>query len=211
MALKWELSIWVRVDLGVMAIKQYSTFSKVPALLSDTVYCRTQKTHWGSLTLLHWWRQHILQPQRTGQINIWVYIDIYKSEVYIYILFIKIFIREIFPRREFKDTVYLYIAFLYIYLLQPDELPMHFEEICQAKIWSVLLCTWTDLYLSIHFFFWNFSVQVNISFFMLIKSLRDQSIGHNDIQSRLNQREKTYQSSSSNLSTETISWILLWI
>ena len=44
------LPLWARVDLETMAMKEYSTFPKAPALLEphhQIVQCHIQDTRWG--------------------------------------------------------------------------------------------------------------------------------------------------------------------
>ena len=68
------LTLRVRVDLGAMAVKEYSTFPKAPALLEphhQIVLNYIQDTLWGSVTPLHRSSRGILQPQLTGQGPLW--------------------------------------------------------------------------------------------------------------------------------------------
>ena len=56
-SLEWlqVLLLRIRVDLGVMSIKEYSAYPKALALLEphyQIVWCHIQDTHWGSLTPL---------------------------------------------------------------------------------------------------------------------------------------------------------------
>ena len=60
-------TLWARVDLGVMAIKGYTTFPKAPALLEpdhqiDKCHIRTLISGGGDLTLLQNCSRCILQP-----------------------------------------------------------------------------------------------------------------------------------------------------
>ena len=56
-----------RVDLGAMAIKEYSAFPKAPALLEPHYQCPILDTRWdGGLTVMHRCSRSILRPQRTG-------------------------------------------------------------------------------------------------------------------------------------------------
>ena len=60
-----------RVDLGLMAMKEYSP--KVPALLElyhHVVKCHIQDTHWGGILLLYREAVSVLySPSRQGKIN----------------------------------------------------------------------------------------------------------------------------------------------
>ena len=61
--------LWVRVDLGVMAIKGHTVFPKASALLEpyhQIFLYHIQDTRWGSFTRLLRCSQCILQPQLTG-------------------------------------------------------------------------------------------------------------------------------------------------
>ena len=63
------LHLRARVDLGAMAMKGYSAFPKVPALLKPhhrIVSYHLQDIHWGSITPLQRYNRCILQPQLTG-------------------------------------------------------------------------------------------------------------------------------------------------
>ena len=63
------LPLQARMDLGVMAMKEYST-SQVPALLKPhhQIVCHIQDTRWGGgLIPLQRSSRCILQPQPTGQ------------------------------------------------------------------------------------------------------------------------------------------------
>ena len=63
------LPFWVRVDLGEMAIKGFSSFSKAPALMESPhqiAKCHIQDTRWRNLASLQRSSQCILQPQPTG-------------------------------------------------------------------------------------------------------------------------------------------------
>ena len=60
--------LWVRVDLGAIAMKEYSTFPKLQHYWNLTIrLCHIQGTHCQSLTPLQKTSQCILQPQPTGQ------------------------------------------------------------------------------------------------------------------------------------------------
>ena len=59
------------MDLGTMAMKGYSTFPKIPALLEphyQIVSCHIQETRWGSLTTLLRSNWFILRSQATGPV-----------------------------------------------------------------------------------------------------------------------------------------------
>ena len=60
---------WIRVCLRTIAVKGYSVFPKVPALLEphhQRVSCYIQDIRWWRcLTLLHWSNRYILLPQST--------------------------------------------------------------------------------------------------------------------------------------------------
>ena len=58
------LPLPTRVDLGVMAMKEYSTFLKAPVLLFSVIY---RTLIGGGLSLLQGCSQCILQPQLKGQ------------------------------------------------------------------------------------------------------------------------------------------------
>ena len=63
-------------SIGMIAMKEYSTFPKDPALLDphhQIVYCHIQDIHWGSLTPPQRWSQYILQLQPTRQFQIKLY------------------------------------------------------------------------------------------------------------------------------------------
>ena len=63
------LSLWARLDLGVVAMKRHSAFPKAPVLLEphhQIVQCYILETHWGTLTPQQRYTQCILQPQLTG-------------------------------------------------------------------------------------------------------------------------------------------------
>ena len=68
----WHIdrTLWVKVDLGAMAMKEYSTFPNAPTLLEphhQIVLCHIQDIRWGSLTPLQRSSRSIPQPQPTGQ------------------------------------------------------------------------------------------------------------------------------------------------
>ena len=59
----------VKVDLGAIAMKEYSAFPKLPALLKphcQIILCYILFTRWRGLTLLQRCNRCILQPQPTG-------------------------------------------------------------------------------------------------------------------------------------------------
>ena len=60
------LQLWATVDLGVMAMKRYSAFTKVPVFLLFSVISRTHVGEEGSLTSLQKSSRCILQLQPTG-------------------------------------------------------------------------------------------------------------------------------------------------
>ena len=63
------LPLWVRADRGVKAMKEYTAFPKVPALLEphhQIVWCHIQDTDWKSLTTLQRCSWCILQLHLIG-------------------------------------------------------------------------------------------------------------------------------------------------
>ena len=62
------LPLWIIVNLGVMAMKKFSTLSKASELepCHQMVKCCVQDTCWRSLTTLQRCSQYILQSQLTG-------------------------------------------------------------------------------------------------------------------------------------------------
>ena len=79
------LPIRARVDLGAVAIKEYSAFPKAPRLLEShhqIVLCHIHGNRLGSLTFLQRCSQCILQTQPTGPVKqrVWLhtYLHTYK-------------------------------------------------------------------------------------------------------------------------------------
>ena len=64
---------WARVDLGTMAMKELSAFTKARAIVEphhQIVLCHKQDTRWKGFTPLQRCSRCILQPQPTGQASI---------------------------------------------------------------------------------------------------------------------------------------------